>query len=255
MRVLEQVRLEKESRELFHPVTNESMWMFSPLDGETLARDAPSHVSVIEELLAKGEEYKQRREQRAEALRKNVESFTFKPQTNPNSRKIIVERATQRLSELIEARESSAQRPSGALEGVEEKRTPKFDVDIFVSRMQRHAAEKARRIAEVRHQTKIAEVAECTFRPQIHVDPVEIDAKAESTARRRHKKPVVSSPSPSPHPLSSGRHAAKPHHTERTHKQWDRELSEAAAPNDSENYLEHLEEELRGVIAEWTTID
>lgn len=322
LRVMEQTQIEKEARELFRPSTNESYWHSGTMLGARtpLRRKDTSDFGdsvltsqrdVVEELLAKGDEYKIRREQRLVEKIHNPDVYTFKPETNPNSKRIILERAMQRELEMaeMEAAEEAARearsRESMNVDGCEispHKAKPKvvFDADVFTARMQRKEIEKAQRLAALRRAMKIEEVSGCTFRPSIskkshdsaermrsaqtyatksspsirrtsdHRDPnafaESYSPEEKSSSRRAHAAEEATRPAPSHAPLPA--HVARVRVTnggtqQRAAKAAPSASREAAATrgvahretlDQGEEYLRNLEDELRGVIAEWTTI-
>ncbi|EKF32722.1 hypothetical protein MOQ_003423 [Trypanosoma cruzi marinkellei] len=199
-RVVAMTQLERESRELYRPKTNESEYkgseghssQISPSKGRSNSRcssssqrlssrgghlaslNSDSMSSVFEELYAMGEEYRRRREIRAMEAIENQEEFTFKPATNPESSKIIMERAIARAKGELPERAVRKQRPDAADENDgneanarERKRNLRFNPDIFCSRLQRKEFERLKRLAELRRQLRMNEASECTFRPSI----------------------------------------------------------------------------------------
>ncbi|KAF5222972.1 hypothetical protein ECC02_004060 [Trypanosoma cruzi] len=199
-RVVAMTQLERESRELYRPKTNESEYrgsdghssQVSPSKGRSNSRcssssqrlssrgghlasvNSDSMSSVFEELYAMGEEYRRRREIRAMEAIENQEEFTFKPATNPESSKIIMERAIARAKGELPERAARKQLLDAADENDgneantrERKRNIRFNPDIFCSRLQRKEFERLKRLAELRRQLRMDEASECTFRPSI----------------------------------------------------------------------------------------
>lgn len=299
LRVMEQTQIEKEARELFRPSTNESYWHSGTMLGartpssRSAMRDGDddyyyaddSHQgsvgsrSVVDELLAKGEEYKLKREQRILEKLANPDVYTFKPETNPNSSRIILQRAEERArmmqqeEQAVEEEKRARSRESYSLgddEDNSKKPTVKFDVDVFTSRMQRREIEKAQRIAMLRRNLKLEEVSECTFRPSI-------STKSNDTAERI--RPAASS-LPSPSIVVPKRRGAN-YESESYSPDYSKRAASGSVPKsskprgpstasagsqpvqrrrgvevvtgDGDEYLKSLEEELKGVIAEWTT--
>lgn len=194
-RFVQLTRLEEEAREFYHPMTNESEywgggsggggdWSFCNSSGGPITSGRESRAdsflsnrtgNVFEDLYAMDEEYRRRRETRVmEALEKETK-LTFKPLTNPQSSKIIMQRAIARAKGELQEPEEEKHRVSTTqvsnddetMTSQERRRNSKFNVDIFCSRLQRKEAERLGRLAEVRRHLRMQETKECTFRPSI----------------------------------------------------------------------------------------
>ncbi|KEG09155.1 hypothetical protein DQ04_05711040 [Trypanosoma grayi] len=176
-RVLLLTQLEKEARELYHPVTNESEY-WSRLGGNnnsTVSSCSCSNIStlssrtstVFDELYAMSAEYRRRRELRAAAAAGSEEVFPFRPVTNPQSSRIIMKRAISRAKGEVPERSRKPPAVDEAVESPNRKKNARFNTDIFCSRLQRKELERLERLAALRRQTWMEEAVECTFRPAI----------------------------------------------------------------------------------------
>ncbi|RNF25864.1 uncharacterized protein Tco025E_01869 [Trypanosoma conorhini] len=234
-RVVTMTQLEKESRELYCPVTNESEYWASgsqssgashrrgrrssssswgsstqrrsSRSGHTASAHRDPSGSVFDELHAMSEEYRRRRELRALEAMSNREEFTFRPATNPQSSKIIMERAIARARGELPERATRKQ-GSGETEADSQERrrsSVRFNPDIFCSRLQRKEAERLWRLAALQRSLRLAEASECTFRPSI-------SRTSQAMALQRGYgqitfapgSPDASPPQPRRHPLGSG---------------------------------------------------
>jgi hypothetical protein len=230
-RVFIQTQRDKESRELYRPSTNESL-----LDQSV---SVSSNRSVELDLLRKGEEYRRKREKMLREKELLVEQFSFKPATNAKSREIIL-----RKSEEHDHRDESQvehvliTEDLSGVKGVQlNKQRPTFDVDVFTSKVQRRQALRQNRVAQLRREQKIQEVADCTFRPSIskYSDSLQrhrtfIDPFA-SADRQSYNSPFLKDAALRKSPESM-----------------------LGQQQHDELHLQNLEEELRGVIAEWRYI-
>lgn len=170
--------------------------------------------------------------------------------------------------ELILERRKDSQKPKAT-----------FDAEVFTARMQRRDVDRAQKLSALRRSLKLEEVSECTFRPSISqksnvsaqrqrgglsYSPQSKTSQNSSTPKAYISQIPVESFSPEevvrapvaqsasvgrrPEPVAT-RKAPVSNNDARQHMR-----QGAQAHHDGDAYLQNLEDELRGVIAEWTTI-
>jgi hypothetical protein len=154
-----------------------------------------------------------------------------------------------------------------------------FDAEVFAARMQRRDVDRAQKLSALRRSLKLEEVSECTFRPSI-TQKSNVSAQRQrgalSFSPQSKPSPNLSTPKSyvSQHPIESfspeeivrvpaaqgtgRRHDSSttrkaPGSTNEVRQQRHHPVS-APVHHDGDAYLQNLEDELRGVIAEWTTI-
>ena len=238
-RVFLQTQLEKEFRELYKPSTNESFLM----DDQTAS--SVSNRSVELDLIRKGEEYKRKREKMLKERQMSVEHFPFKPQTNPKSREIILKKALEQeqlaLTGPLNLEPEVQNLDLSEVKGIQlSKPRCAFDVDLFTSKVQRRQALRHDRIAQLRREQKVQEVAECTFRPSI-------SKHSDELQRQR----TFIDPFP---PVAIDRRGYLQNQEHTSPRLSPADVDFRATRGEEELHLQNLEDELRGVIAEWRYI-
>ena len=223
--------------------------------------DSRTPKEVVDSLLERGERTRQRIEERRRLLESQDAECTFTPKTNKLSQKMV-----QSWSE----RRSTSQRPRSApqvevspdVTGVPRKQPVTFDVDLFYSKIHRRAMEKEAKLREIKEKKDREGLSECTFRPK--------------TAERFAKPPraLASGTAPSSTKKASAAGGLSPRQAargQRVRREENYVVDLMAVPqqpagssppttrtfldDDGDTDLANLEAELRGVIAEWQSID
>ena len=191
-KVLAESYIESTMGGTFSPSTNESARYYDPLQGDDNGSsfDGPRHPDVVvDTLLAKGQQYEEKKAHLRALKEHSKETYSFKPETNPNSKKILKAFANKSLAELEEERMSrggkvnsgqgsSASLPDGVRGIQPPKKAAKFDVDAFTARMGRHKAIKEANLKSIYNDTQYTVAKECSFRPALTKTAVAPHARA-----------------------------------------------------------------------------
>ena len=160
---------------------------------------APRHPDVVvDSLLQKGEEYRERKQRLRQAREEGREAFPFKPKTNERSHRILkafARRAEEELADelarrtLEELNEGSAAADPDALPaGVKgipaPKKVAKFNMAEFTRRNERAAALRTARLQAIVEERDAEQLAECSFRPALAANSLR--GFSPAGARHRH---------------------------------------------------------------------
>ena len=139
----------------------------------------PRHPDVVvDTLLSKGQAYEEKKAHLRSLKESSKEVFSFKPETNPNSKRILKAFAMKSLAQLEEERMERGgnvrsgladddELPAGVRGIHRPKKAAKFDVEKFQARLERHRAVKEANLKAIADECEFADVKECSFRPAL----------------------------------------------------------------------------------------
>eukprot|EP00759_Apiculatamorpha_spiralis_P058499 PhF_6_TR9221/c0_g1_i3/m.14501 len=240
----------KTGQPLFRPSTNAgssyggSRSMSSQRSRTPSGMSLMSSGSVIDNLLEKGEEYREHRRQLEE---EKFKGMTFQPKTNPKSRRIVQEIAAKgpTQSHRRASREPSPQPQHEVLDtsatsthrsrSADTSAKKVFDVDKFYARVSMERSLHEAKLTLLREQNEADASTECTFRPSISRNSVMLFRRSHGGGAELSPPPQYRSPIGGVKPTSTSTHSKpqqKQQQQQQHHPEWIEPAGTTGRPED-----------------------